>query len=175
MPSPAGRSTAIRSSGTTICPRSRRRRRRAVGDALGSPAARRPYVGLADERIVATLIVRNMEPATATGELASCSTGVSRAGLGRRILGAFVEVLANEGFRCLRLEVAGYNGRAIAAYRASGFAVCDEYWADPEPGIDVGALLDGPAAESVSPNVRLESDGRYGRASCAWNAGSPHR
>jgi hypothetical protein len=59
------------------------------------------------------------------------------------------------------LEVAGYNGRAIAAYLASGFAVCDEYWADPEPGIDVGSLLDGPAAGTVSPNVRLEPDGRY--------------
>jgi RimJ/RimL family protein N-acetyltransferase len=128
----------------------------------GSPAARRPYVGLADERIVATLIVRHMEPATATGELGiMLDPAYLGRGLGRRILGAFVEVLANEGFRCLRLEVAGYNGRAIAAYRASGFAVCDEYWADPEPGIDVGALLDGPAAESVSPNVRLESDGRY--------------
>jgi RimJ/RimL family protein N-acetyltransferase len=128
----------------------------------GTPLARRPYVGLADERIVATLIVRNMEPATATGELGiMLDPAYLGRGLGKRILGAFVAVLASEGFRRLHLEVAGYNGRAIAAYRASGFAVCDEYWADPEPGIDVGALLDGPAAETVSPNVRLESDGRY--------------
>ncbi len=67
--------------------------------------------------------------------------------------------MESEGFRRLHLEVAGYNGRAIAAYRASGFAVSGEYWADPEPGIDVEALLDGPAAEAVSPNVRLEPDG----------------
>jgi hypothetical protein len=59
------------------------------------------------------------------------------------------------------LEVAGYNGRALAAYRASGFAVCDEYWTEPEPGIDIAALLDGPAAETMLPNVRRDSDGRY--------------
>jgi len=82
-------------------------------------------------------------------------------GLGRRILGAFVTVLANEGFRRLHLEVAGYNGRAIAAYLASGFTLRDEYWADPEPGIDIDSLLSGPAAGAVSPNVRLEPDGRY--------------
>ena len=82
-------------------------------------------------------------------------------GLGRRILAAFVEVLAAEGFRRLHLEVAGYNGRAIAAYRASGFAVCDEYWADPEPGIDVETLLRGPSAAVLAPHVMLGADGRY--------------
>jgi diamine N-acetyltransferase len=128
----------------------------------GTPEARRPYAGLAGGRVVATLMVRDMEAATASGELGILldPAYVGR-GLGRRILGAFVEVLANEGFRRLHLEVAGYNGRAIAAYRACGFAVCDEYWADPEPGIDVGSLLDGPSAAAVAPNVRLESDGRY--------------
>jgi RimJ/RimL family protein N-acetyltransferase len=128
----------------------------------GAPLERRPYVGLADERIIATLIVRNMDPATDSGELGiMLDPAYLGRGLGRRILAAFVAVLASEGFRCLHLEVAGYNGRAIAAYRASGFAVCDEYWADPEPGIDLEALLDGPVAETASPNVRLESDGRY--------------
>jgi len=128
----------------------------------GLPEVRRPFAGFADERMVATLIVRNMDPGAGTGELGIMVDPAHLGrGLGRRILGAFVEVLANEGFRRLHLEVAGYNGRAIAAYRASGFTVYDEYWTDPEPGIDVGALLDGPAADAVSPNVRLESDGRY--------------
>ena len=127
-----------------------------------APDARRPYVGLVGDRVVATLVVRNIDPATAGGELGIMLDPAHLGrGLGRRILGAFVTVLANEGFRRLHLEVAGYNGRAIAAYRASGFAVCDEYWADPEPGIDVESLLDGPSAETVSPNVRLEPDGRY--------------
>jgi len=128
----------------------------------GTPEVRRPYAGLAGDRVVATLIVRNVDPVTASGELGiMLDPAYLGQGLGRRILGAFVAVLANEGFRRLHLEVAGYNMRAIAAYRASGFAVCDEYWADPEPGVDVEALLDGPAAGAVSPNVRLDPDGRY--------------
>jgi RimJ/RimL family protein N-acetyltransferase len=128
----------------------------------GSPAVRRPYAGLANERIVATLVVRDMDPATASGELGiMLDPAYIGLGLGRRILGAFVTVLANEGFRRLRLEVAGYNRRAIAAYLANGFTVCDEYWADPEPGIDIEALLDGPAVDTVSENVRLEPDGHY--------------
>jgi RimJ/RimL family protein N-acetyltransferase len=128
----------------------------------GAPAVRRPFVGLLGERLVATLIVRDMEPETASGELGiMLDPAFLGRGLGRRILGAFVTVLANEGFRRLHLEVAGYNGRAIAAYLASGFIVRDEYWADPEPGIDIDSLLDGPAAGAVSPNVRLEPDGRY--------------
>jgi RimJ/RimL family protein N-acetyltransferase len=128
----------------------------------GTPDVRRPYVGLVDGGIAATLIVRNMEPATAGGELGiMLDPAYLGRGLGRRILGAFVTVLADEGFRYLHLEVAGYNGRAIAAYLASGFTVRDEYWADPEPGIDLGSLLDGPAAGAVLPNIRIEPDGRY--------------
>jgi RimJ/RimL family protein N-acetyltransferase len=128
----------------------------------GTPDVRRPYAGFAGDRMVATLIVRNMVLSEQSGELGiMIDPAYLGRGLGRRILRDFVEVLASEGFRRLHLEVAGYNGRAIAAYRASGFAVCDEYWADPEPGVDVGSLLDGPAAGTVSPNVRLASDGRF--------------
>jgi RimJ/RimL family protein N-acetyltransferase len=128
----------------------------------GTPDVRRPYAALVGDRVIATLIVWNMDPATASGELGiMLDPAYLGRGLGRRILGAFATVLANEGFRRLHLEVVGYNRRAIAAYLASGFAVCDEYWADPEPGVDVESLLDGPAAETVSPNVRLEPDGHY--------------
>ena len=128
----------------------------------GSPAVRRPYAGFAGDRLVATLVVRGMDPAAASGELGiMLDPAFIGRGLGRRILGAFVTVLANEGFRRLHLEVAGYNRRAIAAYLANGFTACDEYWADPEPGIDIEALLDGPAADTVSENVRLEPDGHY--------------
>ena len=128
----------------------------------GAPELRRPYAGFEGDRMVATLMVRNMVPAAASAEIGiMVDPAYLGRGLGRRILRAFVEVLANEGFRGLQLEVAGYNGRAIAAYQASGFAVCDEYWADPEPGLDLGSLLEGPAAATVSPNVRLDSAGRY--------------
>jgi RimJ/RimL family protein N-acetyltransferase len=128
----------------------------------GAPAKRRPYAGLLGTRMVATLVVRDMDPAEGSGELGiMLDAAYLGRGLGRRILGAFVTVLANEGFRRLHLEVAGYNRRAIAAYLACGFTACDEYWADPEPGIDIEALLDGPAADTVLENVRLEPDGRY--------------
>jgi RimJ/RimL family protein N-acetyltransferase len=128
----------------------------------GTPAERRAYAGVLNGQVVATLVVRDMDPATSVGELGiMLDPAYLGQGLGRRILGAFVTVLANEGFRRLHLEVAGYNRRAIAAYLACGFTACDEYWADPEPGIDIEALLDGPAADTVSENVRLEPDGRY--------------
>ena len=73
--------------------------------------------------------------------------------LGRRILAAFVEVLAGAGLRRLQLEQAGgYNGRAIAAYLASGFAVSGEYCPRPtrNPGLDVESLLESPAAEAIA-------------------------
>lgn len=127
-----------------------------------APELRRPYAGLANERVVATLMLRNVDPAGHTGELGiMLDPAYLGQGLGRRILGAFTAVLITEGFRRVRLEVAGYNGRAIAAYLASGFTVRDEYWADPEPGIDIDSLLAGPAAGAVSGNVRLEPDGRF--------------
>jgi RimJ/RimL family protein N-acetyltransferase len=132
------------------------------GFLAGAPDERRPFAGLLGDRVVASLIVRDVDRAAGVGELGIIvDPALVGRGLGRRILAAFISVLAAEGFRRLQLEVAGYNGRAIAAYRAAGFAVLDEYWSDPEPGMDVGALLEGPAAETVSSNVRLDEHGRY--------------
>ena len=126
------------------------------------PARRRPFVGLEGERVVASLIVRHTAPRAGEGELGIIlDPACIGRGLGRRILDAFVAVLAAEGFRRLHLEVAGYNGRALAAYRAAGFAVIDDYWADPEPGIDPASLLDDGGADSQPPNVRLDADGNY--------------
>jgi RimJ/RimL family protein N-acetyltransferase len=128
----------------------------------GKPELRRPFAGLAGDRVVATLMVRNIDV-----PVGSCELGVMLdpaylgQGMGRRILWAFMEVLAADGFRRVHLEVAGYNERAIAAYRAAGFAASDEYWAEPEAGVDIAALLDGPAAEAVVANVRREADDTY--------------
>lgn len=118
----------------------------------GSPLQRRPFAGLEGDRVVASLILRGMDPVTAGGEIGIIvDPACLGRGLGRRILEAFVAVLGEEGFRRLQLEVAGYNERAIAAYRAAGFVVGEEYWADPEPGIALDALPDG--------DVRVEPDG----------------
>ncbi len=128
----------------------------------GLPEQRRPFAGLAGSRVVASLIVRNMDAVTGEGELGIIlDPACIGRGLGRRILAAFVAVLAGEGFRRLHLEVAGYNGRAIAAYRAAGFSAFDEYWADPEPGMDLAAVLEGPGAETVAANVRRDAGGGY--------------
>lgn len=134
----------------------------AMWQLLSADRARRPYAGLAGNRVVATLMVRHIDPAGASGELGiMLDPAFLGRGLGRRILRAFLAVLATDGFRRVHLEVAGYNERAIAAYRAAGFTNCGEHWADPEPGIDIASLLDGPAAEVVVANVRREAEDRY--------------
>ena len=140
---------------------------RTDADALWSmltsePAQRRPFAGLAGDRVVATLMMRKIDLPPG-----SCELGVMLdpaylgQGLGKRILRAFMAVLETDGFRRVHLEVAGYNERAIATYRAVGFAACGEHWAEPEPGVDVGALLEGPAAGAIVENVRLDADGTY--------------
>jgi len=130
--------------------------------AVNTTDAGRPYVGLVDDRLAALLMVRDIDAAQGSGELGiTLDPAWIGRGWGTRILRAFVSVLEREGFRRLHLEVAGYNPRAIGAYRAAGFAVLGEEWGEPEPGLDVDALLEGPAAARVLPHLRLEPDGRY--------------
>ena len=125
-------------------------------------AMRRPYAGLSGHLVVATLMVRNIDRAAGTGELGiMVDPAYLGRGLGRRILSAFLAVLADDGFRRVHLEVAGYNERAIAAYRAARFTITGEHWADPEHGVDIASLLEGPAAEVVVANVRRSAEGRY--------------
>jgi RimJ/RimL family protein N-acetyltransferase len=129
---------------------------------VADPHTRRPYAALACDRVIATLMLRNIDPVAGTGELGiMLDPAYLGRGMGRRILAAFVAVLEADGFCRVDLEVAGYNERAIAAYHAAGFTVCDEYWAEPEPGIDIASLLDGPAAGLMRPNVRREPDGSF--------------
>lgn len=124
--------------------------------------ARRPYAGLAGELVVATLMVRNIDRAAGSGEIGiMVDPAYLGRGLGRRILLAFLAVLQQDGFRHVYLEVAAYNERAIAAYRAAGFTTSGEHWADPEPGLDVVSLLEGPAPEVIVANVRRTAEGRY--------------
>jgi RimJ/RimL family protein N-acetyltransferase len=137
---------------------------RAEGDAFwtalaGAPAERRPFAALAGSRVIGSLVVRPAGPAVGDVGIVLDPRYIGR-GIGRRILAALSVVLWAEGFRRLRLDVAGYNARAIAAYRAAGFAAVDERWDEPEPGIDVESLLQGPSAAALAPHVTLV-DGRY--------------
>jgi ribosomal protein S18 acetylase RimI-like enzyme len=126
----------------------------------GEPHLRRPYAALAGSDVVGSLVVRPAGEGVGDVGIVLDPARIGR-GLGRRILAAFVEVLRSEGFCRLRLDVAGYNARAIAAYRATGFAAVDERWDEPEPGIDVETLLRGPSAAVLAPHVMLGADGRY--------------
>jgi ribosomal protein S18 acetylase RimI-like enzyme len=126
----------------------------------GEPHLRRAYAALAGDDVVGSLVVRLAGTETGDVGIVLDPRRIGR-GLGRRILAAFVVVLAGEGFRRLQLDVAGYNARAIAAYRATGFAAVAERWDEPEPGIDVEALLRGPSATALAPHVTLGADGRY--------------
>ncbi len=126
----------------------------------GAPHLRRPFAALAEGSMVGSLMLRPRDAQTGEVGIVLDPRFIGR-GLGRRILTAFVAVLEAEGFRRLQLDVAGYNARAIAAYRAAGFTAVDERWGDAEPGVDVDALLDGPSAATLAPHVRLAADGRY--------------
>lgn len=128
----------------------------------GAPVLRRPFSGFLGDRFIASLIVRTLDPDDPVGDIGiMLDPALIGRGLGRRILAAFVAVLAGDGFHRLTLDVAGFNHRAIGAYVASGFAATGERWGEPEPGVDVGTLLAGPAGEILAPHVRPRPDGTY--------------
>jgi RimJ/RimL family protein N-acetyltransferase len=126
----------------------------------GAPTLRRPYAALVDDAVIGSLVLRPQAAGVGEVGIVLDPRFIGR-GLGRRILAAFLVVLKAEGFQRLRLDVAGYNARAIAAYRAAGFAPVDERWDEPEPGIDVAALLGGPAGDALAPHVASGPGGRY--------------
>ena len=140
---------------------------KAESDALfreltASPQRNRAYAGLLGDRFVATLLLRDLDAVAGTAEVGIVlHPEFLGRGLGPRILRAFAAVLASEGLRQLRLDVAAFNRRAIAAYRAVGFVPSGERWGEPEPGIDLGTLLSSPAAAAVSPHVRRGTDGTF--------------
>lgn len=137
------------------------------GDALWrelccTPEVRRGYAGVLDGQFVAALVARDLDAAAGSGEvgIALHPAYIGR-GLGPRILRAFAAVLASEGFRHLRLEVVGFNRRAIGAYREAGFVETGDRWGEAEPGIDLATLLATPAGEVVRRHVRRSGDGTY--------------
>ena len=139
----------------------------AEGDALfreltGTPQRNRAYAGLCAGTFVATLLLRDVDAVAGSAEVGIVlHPQYLGQGLGPRILRAFAAVLASEGLRQLRLDVAAFNRRAIAAYRSIGFVPAGERWGEPEPGIDLATLLSSPVAPAVSPHVRRGADGTF--------------
>lgn len=126
----------------------------------GSPAGFRAYAGLWEGRFVASLVARDVDTAAGRAEvgIVVAPEAVGR-GLGPRLLDALAAELARDGIRRLGLEVAAFNRRAVAAYVRACYAVVAERWGPPEPGVDLDALLQGPAAAAVRPHVRSEAGG----------------
>lgn len=126
------------------------------------PGTRRPYAGLLAGRLVAMLVLRDVDSKAGSGDIGIVldPAEIGR-GLGGRILRAFIAVLAAEGLRRLSLDVAAFNRRAIGAYRAAGFAVTGERWGAAEPGLDLGSLLIGPGAADVALHVRSTDGGGH--------------
>jgi len=115
-------------------------------DAYWSVLSARPktrhYAGCLNSVFVAHVIVRKIDLAAGSADLGISSDPrfLSR-GIGRRVIRALARELAADGFRLLTLEVAGFNQRAIAAYRAAGFHQTAIRRIAADDGIDYAGLL----------------------------------
>ncbi len=104
--------------------------------ALSQPKrVRRPFVAELDGRVVAQLVLREIDTASGSAELGiMVDPALIGRGLGRRILRTFAGYCRATGFRRLTLEVAADNERALRAYRAAGFVARGERVGAPYPG-----------------------------------------
>ena len=59
--------------------------------------------------------------------------------------------------RRIHLDVAGYNQRAVAAYRACGFAETSRQWVQLDSRTDFSALLGDPKYAWLAQWVRVEA------------------
>ena len=142
-----------------------------------TPDVRRPYAGLADERVVATLVVRNIDPAERSGELGiMLDPAYLGRGLGRRILGAFAAVLANEGFR--RAPLRGGRVQWAGDRRVSGQRVSRLRRILGRSGTGDRHRRRCWPVRRPTPSRRTYASsptGGFGPAPFAWNAGSTNR
>jgi RimJ/RimL family protein N-acetyltransferase len=106
---------------------------------------------------VAHIIVRDVDREAGTGDLgiALDPARIGR-GLGRRVLRELFGYLReHEGLTTLTLDVAGYNRRALRAYRAAGFAEVTRRFIAADMPIDFPGLLRDPQYEWLAPHVEL--------------------
>jgi len=115
-------------------------------DAYWSVLSARPrtrqYAGLLDGTFAVHAIVRKIDPTFGSADLGfSSDPRVIGRGVGRRVIVELGRQLAADGFRTLTLDVAGYNLRAIAAYRAAGFHQTALRRLSADDSIDYAGLL----------------------------------
>jgi len=102
----------------------------------------RQYAGCLNGVFVAHVIVRKIDLAAGSADFGiSSDPRFLGRGIGRRVIRALASELAADGFRLLTLEVAGFNRRAIAAYRAAGFRQTAIRRIAADDGIDYAGLL----------------------------------
>ena len=108
----------------------------ALWRALSQPRrVRRPFVAELEGRVVAQLVLREVDSVAGSAELGiMVDPALIGRGLGRRILRSFAGYCKSTGFRRLTLEVASDNERAMRAYRAAGFVARGERVGPPYPG-----------------------------------------
>jgi len=134
---------------------------RAAGDSLwrfltGRPAERRPFAGLVDGSFAAQLLVRSGSGPETVDIGITLDPARRGRGFGTRILRELARHLhETERIRRLTLDVAAYNVRAQRAYRAAGFVPRSERFGPPDPGIDLAALIAGPAAGRLAGHTAL--------------------
>lgn len=114
----------------------------AYWDVLAARPRTRQYAGCYAGAFVTHAIVRKIDPAAGTADLGiSSDPRFIGKGIGRRVIRELAGLLARESFRRLSLDVAGYNVRAIAAYRAAGFVETARRRIAADDGIDYAGLL----------------------------------
>ena len=106
---------------------------------------------------VAHIIIRAVDRVAATGDLGiAVDPARIGQGLGRRVLRElFHYLLREEGLTTLTLDVAGYNRRAVRAYRAAGFAEVTRRFIAADMPIDFAGLLRAPGYEWLAPHVEV--------------------
>lgn len=117
------------------------------------------YHGLLDDRLVAQIKLRDIGTPPGSAELGIMmdASEVGR-GLGKAIITRVLALAFEElGLDVVRLEVAGYNARAIAAYAACGFRETSRQWVQLDSRVDFAGLLKSPEHAWLSEWVRVDA------------------
>ncbi len=112
-----------------------------------------------DSRIVAHILLRDYSEQAASADLGiSMDPAYIGRGIGTQILRLVREYAQSElGIQTLTLEVAGWNLRAICAYRKAGFDEVDRRWMDWDTPVDFRALLSEPGNGWLAEFVRIDT------------------
>ncbi|MDP9017904.1 MAG: GNAT family N-acetyltransferase [Candidatus Eremiobacteraeota bacterium] len=115
--------------------------------------------GFLGDRFIAHMLLRDYDPQAGTADLGiSLDPAYLGQGLGTVLL-RLMRKLAREtyGIEEITLEVAGYNERAMRAYRAAGFVETGRRWMSWDTPIDFRALLAMPEHRGLGEFVRVDN------------------